>query len=215
MAVPEEPQDDDITDVNVGPQVRETAARRPPPNAAPLLLEDHHADKKMRPSVGFLLRHPAHWIALGLGSGLAPKAPGTAGTLLAWVLWALLSLALGPQALFIILLLAFPVGWWAATVTARDMGVQDPSAIVIDEVAAFWLVLWLLAPAGFFVQLAAFVLFRLFDAVKRGPVGWADRRYHDARGWLGGFGIMFDDVVAAVCAFVVTALGVWAWTAFI
>ena len=74
---------------------------------------------------------------------------------------------------------SIPVGWWACTVTARNLGVLDPSAVVWDEVVAFWLVLWLVMPTDWQSQLAAFALFRFFDAVKPGPVGWADRLYHD------------------------------------
>ena len=76
--------------------------------------------------------------------------------------------------------------------------------------AAFWLVLWLVLPAGFWAQLAAFGLFRLFDAVKRGPVGWADAAFH-GQGARGGFGIMFDDLVAAFCTLLVLALWRWIW----
>ena len=102
-------------------------------------------------------------------------------------------------------LCAFLVGVWACDKAARDMGVADPGSIVWDEVAAFWIVLWLVMPTGFIGQLVAFALFRFFDAVKPGPVAWADELFHgfDARG---GFGIMFDDLVAAFCTLVVIAL---------
>ncbi|OYY89287.1 MAG: phosphatidylglycerophosphatase A, partial [Polaromonas sp. 28-63-22] len=91
------------------------------------------------------------------------------------------------------------------TVTAKNMRVADPGSIVWDEVVAFWLVLWLLAPATPGTQLAAFVLFRFFDAVKPGPVAWADQNFKgfSARG---GFGIVFDDLVAAFCTLLVMAL---------
>jgi phosphatidylglycerophosphatase A len=84
------------------------------------------------------------------------------------------------------------------------MGVADPSAVVWDEVAAFWLVLWLVMPAGWIGQLAAFGLFRFFDAVKPGPVAWADQTFK-GMGWRGGFGIMIDDLVAAFCTLLVIA----------
>ena len=80
----------------------------------------------------------------------------------------------------------------------------DCSNIVWDEVAAFWLVLWLVMPAGFWGQLVAFALFRVFDAVKKGPVGWADAAFHGT-GPKGGFGIMFDDLVAALLTLLVIA----------
>jgi len=87
------------------------------------------------------------------------------------------------------------------------MRVLDPGSIVWDEVLAFWLLLWLVAPSGWLVQLAAFALFRFFDAVKLGPVAWADQLFHgvdprtDRRAWIkAGFGIMLDDLIAAACA---------------
>jgi phosphatidylglycerophosphatase A len=76
---------------------------------------------------------------------------------------------------------------------------------VWDEVVAFWLILWLLMPAGFVTQVLAFALFRFFDAVKPGPVGWADRVFKGG-GWRGGWGILFDDLVAAFCTLLVFAL---------
>jgi phosphatidylglycerophosphatase A len=146
----------------------------------------------------FMWSHPAHVLAMGLGAGLSPKAPGTVGTLWAWAAYALLSLFLTTAELGWLIAVSLPVGWWACTVTAEHMQVQDPSAIVWDEIVAFWLILWLWMPVGLVGQLVAFILFRLFDALKPGPVGWADRHFHGL-GWRGGFGIMFDDIVAAFC----------------
>jgi phosphatidylglycerophosphatase A len=97
------------------------------------------------------------------------------------------------------------VGWWACTVSAEHMGVADPGAIVWDEVVAFWLVLWLWMPASFWAQCVAFALFRFFDAAKPGPVGWADRVFK-GHGWRGGWGILFDDLVAAFCTLLVLAI---------
>ena len=169
-----------------------------------------------RPTVGFLLAHPAHDIALGFGAGLSPLAPGTAGTLWAWLAFLVLQLWLTPEQIGIVVALSVPLGWWASSVTARHMRVKDPGQIVWDEVAAFWIVLWLVLPAGLVAQAIAFALFRFFDAVKPGPVGWADALFHDVdvlrdpRAWpKAGFGIMFDDLVAAFCTLLVIA----AWTA--
>ena len=163
-----------------------------------------------RPGWRFLLGHPAHAIALGFGSGLAPIAPGTAGTLLAWLAYDLLQPPLSDTMRALVLAGALLVGWWACTVTARDLDQTDPSAIVWDEVVAFWLILWLVMPAGWAGQLVAFGLFRFFDAVKPGPVGWADELFHGF-GWRGGFGILLDDIVAAFCSLLVIAA--WrAWT---
>jgi phosphatidylglycerophosphatase A len=85
------------------------------------------------------------------------------------------------------------------------MGVSDPGAIVWDEVVAFWLVLYLLTPATFTMQLAAFLIFRFFDATKPGPVAWADQLFKGF-GWRGAFGILFDDFVAAFCTLFCFAL---------
>ena len=153
----------------------------------------------------FMWSHPAHPVALGVGSGLSPVAPGTVGTLWAWVSFHLLSLYLDTAALACVVVAAIVLGWWFCKVTAEHMQVQDPSAIVWDEIAAFWLVLLVWMPASFGGQLVAFVLFRLFDAAKPGPVGWADRAFHGL-GWRGGFGIMFDDLVAAFCTLLCLAL---------
>ena len=158
-----------------------------------------------RPNARFLLAHPAHFIALGLGSGLSPVAPGTAGTLWAWLAYAVLQIWCTPAQIGWVIAVSLPLGWWACTVTARHMGVADPGSIVWDEIVAFWLVLWLVTPAGWLAQLAAFVLFRYFDAAKPGPVRWADSLFKGF-GWRGGFGILFDDLVAAGCTLLVFAL---------
>jgi len=153
----------------------------------------------------FLLSHPAHFIALGAGSGLSRIAPGTAGTLWAWAVFALLQVWLTPFQMGMLIAASTLVGWWACTVTARHMGVADPGAIVWDEVIAFWLVLWLVTPTTFAGQLGAFALFRYFDAAKPGPVRWADSLFKGF-GWRGGWGIIFDDLVAAFCTLLVFAI---------
>ncbi|MBS0316678.1 MAG: phosphatidylglycerophosphatase A [Proteobacteria bacterium] len=162
------------------------------------------AELPSRPGLRFLLAHPAHLIALGFGSGLAPIAPGTAGTLWAWLAYRVLALWLAPFELGIVIAVALPLGWWACTVAARHLQLQDPGCIVWDEVVAFWLVLWLAMPTSFWGQFVAFLLFRFFDMAKPGPVRWADRRFKGL-GLRGGFGIMFDDLVAAFCALLVVA----------
>ena len=158
----------------------------------------------------FMRAHPSRWIALGFGSGLSPKAPGTVGTLWAWMAFLVLDRWLGDAQWAALLLLGTLIGWWACTLTARAMAVSDPGAIVWDEIIAFWLILWLIMPTGLLGQLIAFGLFRFFDAAKPGPVGWADRLFKCERGqpigWRQGFGILFDDFVAAGCTLVVIAL---------
>ena len=158
----------------------------------------------IRPNVKFLLAHPAHFIALGFGSGLSRVAPGTAGTLWAWLAYLALQGWMSVEQMGWLIAASTLVGWWACTVTAKNMAVLDPGNIVWDEVVAFWLVLWLVMPTGFVGQLVAFGLFRFFDAVKPGPVAWADQHFKgfNARG---GFGILFDDFVAAFCTLLVLA----------
>jgi len=158
-----------------------------------------------RPTLRLLLSHPAHALAFAFGAGLSPVAPGTVGTLWGWAAFLILQTWLSPFAIGWVVLAGLPVAWWASTVTARHMGVLDPGSIVIDEVVAFWLVLWLLMPTGLLGQAVAFALFRYFDAAKPGPVGWADNLFHGF-GWRGGLGIVFDDVVAAFCTLLVIAL---------
>ena len=159
--------------------------------------------------------HPARWIAFGFGSGLAPWAPGTVGTLWAWAAFLVLDRWLGAAQWGLLLLVASIIGVWACARTAQDLGLADPAAIVWDEVVAFWLVLWLVMPAGWWAQLVAFMLFRFFDAAKPGPVGWADRLFKlqpgQRIGWRQGVGILFDDLVAAGCVLLCIALWRTVW----
>jgi phosphatidylglycerophosphatase A len=152
-----------------------------------------------------MLRHPAHVIALGLGSGLSPKAPGTVGSLWGWVSWLLIQNSLSVPWQAGVIVVGLLLGWWACTVTAQHLRVSDPGAIVWDEIVAMWLVFFLVMPTDFVGQLAAFALFRFFDAVKPGPVAWADRLFKGL-GWRGGWGIVLDDLVAAFCTLLVIAL---------
>ena len=125
------------------------------------------------PDVRFMLSHPAHWLALGFGSGLSPVAPGTVGTLWAWLSFAVLDVWLGDLQWALLLAASLPVGWWACTLTARHLRQADPGSIVWDEIVCFWAVLWLVTPSGgaggwsvLWTQLAAFGWFRFFDAAK-------------------------------------------------
>ena len=131
----------------------------------------------------------ARLIASGFGSGYAPKAPGTAGSLAALIAGAAL-LWLSPWALLAAAALACMGGVWALRRLAPP---GDPGWVVIDEFAGQWLALLGLASPSPFGLLAAFVLFRLFDIAKPGPVGWADRRH-------GPVWVMADDVIAGALA---------------
>jgi phosphatidylglycerophosphatase A len=133
------------------------------------------------------------------GAGLLPVMPGSWGSLAALpCAWVIRSLW-GAAGLAISAVIIFATGCWVAGMIARTSGATDPGAIVIDEVAAQWLVL-LPAPLDPLSYAAAFLLFRLFDIWKPWPVGWADRRVH------GGFGIMLDDLLAAVYAVLVFSI---------
>ena len=140
-----------------------------------------------------LLKHPYAWIALGFGSGLSKKAPGTVGSVLAALLWWWL---MADQALWLQLLViavGFELGVRASNWMIAKTGVKDPGYIVWDEFIGQWIAL-LLLPKTLVACALAFALFRLFDIVKRGPVGWADKHFS------GGFGVMIDDVFAGLLA---------------
>ena len=143
----------------------------------------------VRPPAHFAFSHPAHVVALGFGAGLAPVAPGTMGTLLGWAIgWVLGGFHAG--LVLLAALLFFLAGLWACDITGRHLGVHDHRAMVWDEVVAFLLVIAIIPPElGW--QLAAFVVFRFFDILKPPPIRHFERRYG------GGFGVMFDDLVAA------------------
>jgi len=156
------------------------------------------------PNARFMLSHYSHLIAQGFGSGLSPIMPGTVGTLFGWLSYVLLT-ARWPE-------FFTPLGWAATIVagfalgvvvferTGRDLGIADHGSMVWDEIIAFWLVLLLLMPAGFSTQCWAFFWFRFFDMVKPPPIRYFDRHIK------GGFGVMWDDIVAAFYTLLVFAL---------
>ena len=142
------------------------------------------------------LTHPFHWLAFGLGSGLAPKAPGTFGTIAALPVWWLLLDGVPLLPYLGILIAGFAFGVLICERTSDHLGVHDHGGIVWDEWIGMWIAL-LLVPTGWLWVLYAFVLFRVFDILKPWPIGWLDRRVK------GGFGIMIDDVLAGIMALVV------------
>ena len=143
-----------------------------------------------RPNLRFLLGHPAHFIALGFGVGLAPVAPGTFGTLLALPMFWLLAPHLDPTGFLIVLGFMYVGGIWVCGRTGRDLGVPDHKAMVWDEVVAFLFVLFFTPPSPVW-QVVGFALFRFFDIVKPGPIRYVEARFR------GGFGVMVDDLAAA------------------
>jgi phosphatidylglycerophosphatase A len=151
------------------------------------------------PDARFLLAHPAHFIALGFGSGLAPRAPGTFGTLAAVALYWVLAQALPPLAIAFLAIPLFFLGVWACEVTGRHLGAPDHGAMVWDEIVAF-LPLAALASSSLMLQAVAFALFRLFDIWKPYPIRLVERNVK------GGFGVMVDDLIAAAYAYVLFIL---------
>lgn len=145
---------------------------------------------RRRPSIRFLLAHPAHFLALGCGSGLAPKAPGTFGTLFAWGSFLLFRSYFDDFQLLFLFAAAYLAGIWLIDVTGRALGDPDHGSIVWDEIVPFWLIL-LMTPDTFFWQLAAFALFRYFDITKPQPARYFDEHVKN------GFGVMADDLIAA------------------
>jgi len=158
------------------------------------------ADLAGRPTWRFVVSHPAHFVAFGFGSGLAPTAPGTVGTLVAVPLFWIVAPHLTTAQFVLVIVGLFGVGVWACDATSKALGVADYSGIVWDEIVAFLLVL-AFTPRHLAWQGAAYVCFRFFDIAKPPPVGIVDRRVK------GGIGVMLDDLVAAFYALPVMVVG--------
>lgn len=154
--------------------------------------------KSTPPAPGFLLRHPAHLLACGFGSGLSPLAPGTAGTLFALLTYPLLRPIFDDFGFALFLLSGYFFGIAACHITGRALGEADHGSIVWDEIVPFWFVLFM-APASWWWWLAAFFLFRFFDIVKPPPANYFDRIKN-------GFGVMTDDLCAALYAILCLAI---------
>jgi phosphatidylglycerophosphatase A len=147
----------------------------------------------------FFVAHPAHMIALGFGTGLSPVAPGTVATLFAIPLGDWLRLVTNDLGYLLVVLLVVLGGGWAAERTGRALGAADHSGIVIDEIAAFLLVMFFVGTDWRRIALA-FALFRLFDIAKPPPIRAIDARIKN------GAGVMLDDLVAAAFTLVVFAI---------
>ncbi|WP_372702495.1 phosphatidylglycerophosphatase A [Castellaniella sp.] len=154
---------------------------------------------RSRPGPAWVFARPERILAFGFGSGLLTPGPGTWGTLLGWALWVVLLEGLGTIPMVVLLVASFGVGCLAAQRCGQDLGVADHGGINWDEIVAIWLVLWLV-PAGFWPQCTAVILFRAFDIVKPPPVNWLDARFKN------GFGVMVDDLVAALYAILTMAV---------
>ena len=161
-------------------------------------MSDANVDRS-KPGVAFLFRHPAHFIAFGFGSGLAPIAPGTFGSLVGipFAYWLLPTY--GNTVYAMVLVVFFAIGVWACGVTGRALGIADYGGIVWDEVVGMMLVLWIVPLTPLWI-LAAFLLFRIFDIVKLPPANTFDQQ------WKNGLGVMMDDIAAAGHALIVLAI---------
>jgi phosphatidylglycerophosphatase A len=155
-----------------------------------------------RPTKAFIRSRLAYFIAFGGGAGLSSIAPGTMGTLATFPLFWILAYFFDPLALLVLIAVMFLVGVWACGVTGRALGNHDHGGMVWDEITAFLLVLYFTPPIIVW-QAFAFLLFRLFDIIKPPPIGYYDRKLR------GGFGVMFDDLLAAF----LTLLCLAAWKA--
>jgi len=145
-----------------------------------------------------LIKRPVCFLGLGFGSGLAPFAPGTFGTLAAIPIYLLMQ-NLSLMVYLTLTLVAFVVGIWICQQSANWLGKEDPSAVVWDEIVGY-LVTMIAAPTGWLWIVVGFVLFRIFDILKPWPISVADREIH------GGLGIMVDDVLAGIFAAVILQL---------
>ncbi|MFQ3229726.1 phosphatidylglycerophosphatase A [Reinekea sp.] len=157
----------------------------------------------IEPSLRRWNNHWVHFLAFGFGSGAAPKAPGTFGTLMAIPLYLLLA-QLPLWAYVVALVVSFAVGIYLCEQASKDMGVHDHGGIVWDEFVGFWIAMTAL-PFHWAWILAGFVLFRIFDILKPWPISWLDKRVH------GGLGIMIDDVLAGLFALIILQLANHWW----
>jgi phosphatidylglycerophosphatase A len=147
------------------------------------------------PGARQVFRDPVLFLAFGFGSGLSPRAPGTAGSVVALLIYYGLLQGLTPLVYLSLLLLATVAGVYLCHGAAAKLGVHDHGGIVWDEFAGLWLALFGL-PQGLWWPLLGFALFRLFDIAKPFPISWLDRHIK------GGLGIMVDDIVAGSFAFI-------------
>jgi len=166
-------------------------------------MKDKHSKPRI-PSFKELMEQPVLMLGFGFGSGLAKKGPGTAGTLLGLLLFIPIILW-SEWTAWAVLLLATLVGSYVCGRSSELLGVHDHGGIVWDEFVGIWLVLLLLPEQNLLFWVLAFATFRLFDIWKPWPIKWIDQKVH------GGFGIMLDDVLAAVYAIGV----IWLYQSFL
>lgn len=163
-----------------------------------------------KPSILWVFSSPTRILAFGFGSGLAPIAPGTVGTLWAWAIFLIAQHYLNAITILWLITVGILLGCWICGKVSEELGKKDFGGIVWDEMLAFWLVLVLIMPTSIALQILAFALFRFFDAIKPSLIGKIDRHFKKLEDiehptpsstkeilWR-GFGIIADDLAAAV-----------------
>jgi phosphatidylglycerophosphatase A len=167
-----------------------------------------------KPSGKWMLQSIHRFIAMGFGSGLAPLAPGTVGTLWAWVGFLVGQYFLSDADCLWVIMCGFGLGCWICGQVSHELRLPDFGGIVWDEIIAFWIVLFMISPANIYLQATAFILFRFFDIAKPEPIRSVDRYFKNQNQddatmlrilWR-GFGIMIDDVIAAFFTLLVIAI---------
>ena len=172
-----------------------------------------------KPSLLWVFSSPTRILAFGFGSGLAPIAPGTVGTLWAWAIFLIAQYYLSITTILCLIALGILLGCWICGKVSEELGKKDFGGIVWDEIVAFWLVLALVMPTNIALQILAFALFRLFDALKPSLIGKIDRHFktledsqHQSPSsfkqilWR-GFGIIADDLAAALITVIIVVIG--------
>jgi phosphatidylglycerophosphatase A len=182
------------------------------------MSDNSYQSTQPQPNFKWMLRNVNRILGFGFGSGLSTAAPGTAGTLWAWAIFliadSIFPLTASPELLWI-LGAGFIWGCWICGSVSEELGKPDFGGIVWDEMIAFWMVLVIIMPTTLWMQILAFALFRFFDAVKPGPIGMIDRHFKNTGNldspstqsqiWWRGFGIMIDDLAAAIFTLIVIA----------
>lgn len=186
------------------------------------LCAQQNKSMKIIPQAAWIWSKPERALAFGLGSGLSIKAPGTIGTIYAWAIYLLFDAFLETNTIIGIVTLGAIAGIWICGKVGEELGVPDHGGIVWDEFIAFWLILLIIMPASIWGQIWAFLLFRFFDAVKPGPIKTIDRYFKTWQpkverldqpkkipSWIvRGFGVMIDDIAAALATLLVIAISV-------
>ena len=180
---------------------------------------------KIQPQRTWIWSRPDRALAFGFGSGLSIRAPGTIGTLYAWAFYLLFEILFTAHTIAWIIAIGAIAGIWICGKVGEELGVPDHGGIVWDEFIAFWLILFMIMPADIWGQLGAFLLFRFFDAVKPGPIKTIDRYFKTWQptlerldqpkkipSWVvRGFGVMIDDIAAAIATLLVIAIWIRVW----